>query len=105
MKFRDPYDQDQRKKKNEKLLIQQHNYAQRTISANQFKTIQGDNEFTKCLGPTTYANVATTTDNSTITEHKDKDISNLMSLGKTDPGSTKVQQRGGKNDNNHVTNT
>ena len=71
-------------KKKEKLLTQQHN------------------KFTKCPDPTTYANVATTTDNSTTTEHKN--IGNLKSLGKSDLGSTKVHQGGGKNDNNRVTN-
>ena len=40
-----------------------------------------------------YATVALTTDNSTTIEHKDKDISILRSLGKTDLGFTKVQQQ------------
>ena len=92
------------KKKKEKLLTQQHNYAKRTVSVNQFEAIQGDDEFTKCSDLITYASVATTTDNSTTTEHEYKNINNLMNLGKNNSGSTKVQQRGGKNYNNSVTN-
>ena len=56
------------------------------------------------FGLITYAKLATTTDNSTTIENKNKDIRNLTSLGKTDLGFTKVQQRGGKNNNNRVTN-
>ena len=66
-------------KKEGKLLTWQHEYAQRTVSANQSKAIQGDIKFTECPVPMTYANVATTTDNSTTIEHKDKGVSNLTS--------------------------
>ena len=75
-------------KKKKKLLMAQHKYAQRTISTNKFEAIQENEKFIKCLSATMYTNIVTTTDNIITTKHKN--ICRLMSLGKIDPGFTKI---------------